>query len=253
MQTAINDLIRIRFDRKYDEQQLHINGRSSTTNGTSSESPAPGQKRPAEDDISEFSSGPAASSKAMPRKKQARAVDEDAAFAARLQAEENRQARSTRGGNNPKKPPVSKRKVVKRKKKSSTKIKGEDGSELDSDADVSEKKINRNSAFHVCRTPLSCHTNSLGLLGPLLNESLTQKPLLLSAPLSALLSNEVQLSRPQTVKRIWGYVHDHGLQDQADKRMIICDGPMRAVFKSDKIHMFTMNKILSQNLYPVDE
>ena len=35
--------------------------------------------------------------------------------------------------------------------------------------------------------------------------------------------------------------------------MIRCDEPMRAVFKQDKIHMFTMNKTLNQNLYPVDE
>lgn len=28
---------------------------------------------------------------------------------------------------------------------------------------------------------------------------------------------------------------------------------MRAVFKQDRVHMFTMNKILNQNLYAVDE
>ena len=59
-----------------------------------------------------------------------------------------------------------------------------------------------------------------------------------------------QLSRPQTVKRIWQYVREHDLQDPRDKRQIRCDDAMRAVFKADKIHMFTMNKILAQNLYP---
>lgn len=94
---------------------------------------------------------------------------------------------------------------------------------------------------------------------------------MLSSALSALLDNEVkvvydlatpecsgsdeklQLSRPQTVKRIWMYVREHNLQDPKDKRMIRCDDAMRAVFKQDKIHMFTMNKILNQNLYPADE
>ena len=62
-----------------------------------------------------------------------------------------------------------------------------------------------------------------------------------------------QLSRPQTVKRIWAYVRANDLQDPSDKRMIRCDESMRAVFKQEKVHMFTMNKILSQNMYNVDE
>ena len=75
----------------------------------------------------------------------------------------------------------------------------------------------------------------------------------LSAPLSALLDGEAQLSRPQTVKGIWAYVKKHDLQDPSDKRMLLCDGPMKAVFKQDKVHMFTMNKILGNHLYPADE
>ncbi|EAT88656.2 hypothetical protein SNOG_03451 [Parastagonospora nodorum SN15] len=61
------------------------------------------------------------------------------------------------------------------------------------------------------------------------------------------------LSRPQTVKKIWEYVKQRDLQDPADKRQIRCDDAMRAVFKQDRVHMFTMNKILNQNLYAVDE
>ena len=91
----------------------------------------------------------------------------------------------------------------------------------------------------------------------------------LSAALSALLDGEVQvshfclleearteraqLSRPQTVKRIWAYVRARDLQDPKDKRQIRCDDAMRAVFKQDKVHMFTMNKILNQNLYNPEE
>ncbi|EOD47566.1 F-box protein pof6 [Neofusicoccum parvum] len=55
------------------------------------------------------------------------------------------------------------------------------------------------------------------------------------------------------VKKIWEYVKERGLQDPQDKRQIRCDDPMRAVFKQDRVHMFTMNKILNQNLYAVDE
>jgi upstream activation factor subunit UAF30 len=74
----------------------------------------------------------------------------------------------------------------------------------------------------------------------------------LSPALSELL-RETQLSRPQTVKKIWEYVKERDLQDPEDKRQIRCDEPLRAVFKQDRVHMFTMNKILSQNLYAIDE
>lgn len=74
----------------------------------------------------------------------------------------------------------------------------------------------------------------------------------LSPALSELLG-ETQLSRPQTVKKIWQYVKERDLQDPADKRQIRCDDAMRAVFKQDRVHMFTMNKILNQNLYAVEE
>ena len=97
-----------------------------------------------------------------------------------------------------------------------------------------------------------------------------QKPLILSAPLSALLDGETQvnscailcngpmantpqLSRPQTVKRIWAYVRERDLQDPNDKRQIRCDEAMKAVFKQDTVHMFTMNKILGKNLYNPEE
>lgn len=53
-------------------------------------------------------------------------------------------------------------------------------------------------------------------------------------------------SRPQVVKRIWDHVKANNLQDPADKRQILCDPPLRAVFGVDKVHMFTMNKLLSR-------
>ena len=74
----------------------------------------------------------------------------------------------------------------------------------------------------------------------------------LSTPLASLVGETV-LSRPQTVKKIWEYVKERDLQDPNDKRQIRCDDAMRAVFKQDRVHMFTMNKILASQLYPVDE
>jgi upstream activation factor subunit UAF30 len=53
------------------------------------------------------------------------------------------------------------------------------------------------------------------------------------------LVGEPRLSRPQTVKRIWEYIKGNSLQDPSDGRFILCDGPMKAVFNTDKLHMFT--------------
>lgn len=62
-----------------------------------------------------------------------------------------------------------------------------------------------------------------------------------------------QLSRPQTTKRIWQHIKANGLQDPSDKRYIICDDKMREVFRQDKVHMFTMTKLISQQMYNPDE
>jgi hypothetical protein len=61
------------------------------------------------------------------------------------------------------------------------------------------------------------------------------------------------LQKPQTVKKIWAYVKERDLQDPSDKRQIRCDDKMHAVFKQDKVHMFTMNKLLAAHYYPMEE
>lgn len=55
------------------------------------------------------------------------------------------------------------------------------------------------------------------------------------------------------MKQIWAYVKERDLQDPSDKRQIRCDEAMYAVFKQDKVHMFTMNKLLANHLYPAEE
>ncbi|PVH96011.1 SWIB/MDM2 domain-containing protein [Periconia macrospinosa] len=228
---AITDLIMLRFDRfnaaqnGVPESEPPVTSVEAlpTTNGNHT---SPSKKRgTTEDDesaLSELENSP-------PKKKYKKVrttEDEDAAFAAKLQAEENLRgrARSTRGGNTKKKAPIQKQK--KTKKKSSNRVKDEDDSDIGSGSGAEKKSPNRKGGFH--------------------------KPMALSQPLSDLLG-ETQLSRPQTVKKIWEYVKMNDLQDPNDKRQIRCDDAMRAVFKQDRVHMFTMNKILNQNLYAVDE
>ncbi|MCJ1262032.1 hypothetical protein MMC22_001901 [Lobaria immixta] len=215
----IKTLIMARFDKFIAEKNAppQTNGHSSVAKDESSESPRPkqeispptsdrGHKRTSDDD--ELSDVPISPSPKKKRKVE-HFVDADAAYAAKLQAEENSRARSTRGGASRKSTTIKKKKRNP-KKKTSDKVKAEDDSDLqDSGSEAVEKKVNRSGGFH--------------------------------------------LSRPQTVKRIWAYVREHDLQDPSDKRMIRCDDAMRAVFKQEKVHMFTMNKLLGQNLYSQDE
>lgn len=86
-------------------------------------------------------------------------LDSDAAFAARLQAEENLRARPTRGGATRKAAPQRK-KATPKKAKTPKKIKAEDDSDIDSSD--APKEVKRTGGFHV-RIAYSKHY-------PLLNE-----------------------------------------------------------------------------------
>ncbi|USW57969.1 Putative SWIB/MDM2 domain-containing protein [Septoria linicola] len=231
---AITDLIMSRFDKAQEKQKAtsgdiepvptangHSKRNGSESNGYAESSlspPASTNKRKADsEELSEVEDSPA------PKKvKKEKKAETDEEMARRLAAELNAtSARSTRGGGAKRKTPAAKTK--KTKKKSSAKVNSDDDSAVESgDKPVKEKK----GGFH--------------------------KPMALSEPLAAMLG-ESQLSRPQTVKQIWAYVKSRDMQDPSDKRQILCDDKMRAVFKADKVHMFTMNKLLAAHLYPVDE
>lgn len=236
-----------RFDKAQERQKQAEAAATPKTNGKakresngyaeSSLSPPPStNKRKADDsdELSEVEDSP------KPKKvKKEKKPETDEEMARRLAQEENsRSARSTRGGGAKRKAAVTKAK--KPKKKSSAKVNSDDDSAVESgDKPVKERK----GGFHVRgASPVST------------GQSLTvsQKPMQLSEPLADMLG-ESQLSRPQTVKQIWAYVKSRDMQDPSDKRQILCDEKMRAVFKSDKVHMFTMNKLLASHLYPVDE
>jgi upstream activation factor subunit UAF30 len=67
------------------------------------------------------------------------------------------------------------------------------------------------------------------------------------------LTGIAKLSRPETTKRLWAYIKSNDLQDPSDKRFILCDSKMREVFRQDKVHMFTMTKLVSQQMYNPEE
>ncbi|KAI9809700.1 MAG: hypothetical protein M1825_000132 [Sarcosagium campestre] len=200
-------------------------------------------------------------SKQRKKKRKIEAVDDDALYAARLQAEENNRARPTRGGAAKKASPLKKKR--KAKSKSKTSIGADDDSDIGSGSGEKKRKVNRSGGFH----------KQLALSAPLAHFMSESTVCLLLLPFSfhdppalghtccgmkdmkrrALTRFEFQLSRPETVKRIWAYVKEHDLQDPKDKRQIRCDDALKAVFKQDRIHMFTMNKVLSHHLFAQDE
>ncbi|KAJ9152935.1 hypothetical protein P3X46_026439 [Hevea brasiliensis] len=62
-----------------------------------------------------------------------------------------------------------------------------------------------------------------------------------------------ELARTEVVKKLWAYIREKDLQDPKNKRNIICDESLRALFRVDSINMFQMNKALSKHIWPLNE
>lgn len=73
------------------------------------------------------------------------------------------------------------------------------------------------------------------------------KPLTPSKELSAVVGAEA-LPRTEAVKKVWEYIKKHKLQNEANKREILADDKLKAVFDKDKVTMFEMNKYLAKHL-----
>src|SRR3990172_8461257 len=74
-----------------------------------------------------------------------------------------------------------------------------------------------------------------------------QKALKLSKALSAVV-DATELSRPETVKKIWDYIKAHGCQDPKNKRMIVPDDKLAKVFGSKQpIDMLKLAGLLNKH------
>src|SRR3954471_14470985 len=73
------------------------------------------------------------------------------------------------------------------------------------------------------------------------------KPLQPSKELAAVVGSE-PLPRPEVVSKVWDYIKTHKLQDPANKREIMADEKLQAVFGKERVTMFEMNKHLAQHL-----
>lgn len=74
-----------------------------------------------------------------------------------------------------------------------------------------------------------------------------QQPLQPSKELAAVVGAE-PLPRGEVVSRVWAYIKEHGLQNPENRREILADEKLAAVFGKDKVTMFEMNKHLAQHL-----
>jgi len=237
---AIKSLIEARFDAiSSDAAQAIPTPPSGTAVEENDPSPEPSRTTSSDDadlngDAADGEINVSTSPPAKKKQKRESVSDEDAdaKLAAELQAQENRLSRArgpqTRGGGAAaakKGKPKAKAKPA--KKKSEKRVRGSDESDVEGDSDAGgEKKRKAGGGF--------------------------SKPFNLSYPLAELCGTN-QLSRPQVVKKLWEYIKGNELQDPRDKRQIICDEKLQAVFNQSKVNMFSMNKLLGNQLYPVDE
>lgn len=56
------------------------------------------------------------------------------------------------------------------------------------------------------------------------------------------------LARTEVVSKVWEYIRKHKLQNPENKREIIADDKLAAVFGQPKCTMFEMNKFLAKHL-----
>ena len=74
-----------------------------------------------------------------------------------------------------------------------------------------------------------------------------QKPLQPSKELTAVVGPD-PLPRGEAVSKVWAYIKQHQLQNPADRREILADDKLEAVFGTKKVTMFEMNKHLARHL-----
>jgi upstream activation factor subunit UAF30 len=78
-----------------------------------------------------------------------------------------------------------------------------------------------------------------------------QKLLQPSKELAAVVGGE-PLPRGDVVSKVWDYIRKHELQNPENRREILADDNLEAVFGRKKVTMFEMNKYLSQHLTSPD-
>ena len=68
------------------------------------------------------------------------------------------------------------------------------------------------------------------------------------SPALAVIVGADPLPRTEVTKRIWDYIKAHNLQNPANKRNILCDGPLKAVMGKAEVTMFEMTGLVGKHL-----
>ena len=69
-----------------------------------------------------------------------------------------------------------------------------------------------------------------------------------SAELAVIVGSSEPLPRTEVTKRLWDYIKARNLQNPANKRNILCDGPLKAVMGKDEVTMFEMTALVGKHL-----
>ena len=77
-----------------------------------------------------------------------------------------------------------------------------------------------------------------------------QQPLQPSKELAAVVGSG-PLPRGEVVSKVWDYIKKQELQNPENRREILADDKLEAVFGKKKVTMFEMNKYLAQHLTPL--
>jgi upstream activation factor subunit UAF30 len=74
------------------------------------------------------------------------------------------------------------------------------------------------------------------------------KPMQPSAALGAVVGNS-PMPRTEITKKLWHYIKRNNLQDPKERRMIVADDKMKAVFGGKgRVSMFEMTKLVNKHL-----
>ena len=68
-----------------------------------------------------------------------------------------------------------------------------------------------------------------------------------SAELAAVIGSN-PMPRTEVVKRVWDYIKSNNLQNPKNKRNILADAKLKAVFGKDEVTMFEMTGLLGKHL-----
>jgi len=73
------------------------------------------------------------------------------------------------------------------------------------------------------------------------------KPMTISSELAEVIGKG-PMPRSEVVKKLWAYIKKNDLQNPKNKRNILADDKLEAIFEKKEVTMFEMTKLVSKHL-----